>query len=233
MNTATSIKTTSSLRVWDLPTRLFHWLLAFCVISLIITGTRGGAAMEWHMRLGYCVITLLLFRIVWGFVGGYWSRFVQFFYSPITIFHYLRAKSVPAHDVGHNPLGSLSVWGMLIILIAQVASGLVSDDEIATQGPLAKFVSSASSLLATSYHKHLGKTIIMVLVALHIAAILIYLFKKKQNLIRPMLVGDKPVDIRSSSTLPASKDGIVQRVTAAIIFAVIACGVAYAVQRLN
>lgn len=224
---------TASLRVWDLPTRIFHWALAFCVISLIITGTRGGAAMEWHMRLGYCVIALLLFRIVWGFIGGYWSRFVHFFYSPITIFNYLRGKSLPAQDIGHNPLGSLSVWAMLIILIAQVSTGLISDDEIATQGPLTKFVTSATSLLATSYHKHWGKTIIILLVALHIAAILIYLFKKKHNLIRPMLLGDKPVEPSLASTLPASTDSTAQRCTALVIFTVIASSVFYAVQRLN
>lgn len=220
-----------SIRVWDLPTRLFHWALAFCVISLIITGMRGGAAMEWHLRLGYCVSALLLFRIVWGFVGGYWSRFVQFFYSPITILNYLRGKSVPAHEVGHNPLGSLSVWGLLIILTAQIATGLMSDDEIATQGPLAKFVANTSSLLATSYHKHWGKWIIMTLVVLHIAAILFYLMKKKQNLIRPMLSGDKTMS--DAPQLPTSQDGTAQRITALIIFAVISLGVAYCVQRFG
>jgi cytochrome b len=221
----------TSLRVWDLPTRFFHWALAVCVVALIITGIRGGGAMEWHMRLGYCVTTLLMFRIVWGFVGGYWSRFVQFFYSPITIINYLRGKSVPAHDVGHNPLGSLSVWALLLILIGQVSTGLVSDDEIATQGPLAKFVSSATSLLATGYHKNWGKWVIMALVALHVAAILFYLFKKNENLIRPMVLGDKPVDSQAASALPASKDGNAQRLTALGIFIVIAIGVSYAVKR--
>lgn len=233
MNITTTTHNTTSLRVWDLPTRMFHWALAFCVISLIITGTRGGASMEWHMRLGYCVIALLLFRIVWGFVGGYWSRFVQFFYSPMTILNYLRGKSLPAHTIGHNPLGSLSVWAMLVILIAQVSTGLISDDEIATQGPLTKFVSSATSLLATSYHKHWGKVIIILLVALHIAAILLYLFKKKENPIRPMLAGDKPITQNLASTLPASKDSTAQRCTALALFAAIAGSVFYAVQRLN
>jgi cytochrome b len=222
----------TTLRVWDLPTRVFHWALAACVISLIITGLRGGGAMEWHLRLGYCVTALLLFRVVWGFVGGYWSRFVQFFYSPITILNYLRGKTTPAHELGHNPLGSLSVWAMLIILIAQVATGLVSDDEIATQGPLAKFVASATSLLATGYHKHWGKWIIIALIALHVAAILFYVFKKKEDLIRPMVLGDKAL-AAPASTLPESKDGNAQRLTALGIFVVIACGVMFAVQRLQ
>jgi cytochrome b len=221
--------TTRSLRVWDLPTRIFHWLLAFCVIALVITGMRGGSAMEWHLKLGYAVMTLLIFRIVWGFVGGYWSRFIQFFYSPITIIRYLRGQAKPAHEIGHNPLGSLSVWGLLLILSAQIATGLISDDEIATQGPFVKFVSSALSSLATSYHKHWGKWIIMTLVCLHIVAILFYLFKKKQNLIRPMVHGNK--ESQHADVLPASKDGTVQRVTALIIFILIACTVSYLVQR--
>lgn len=223
--------TTRPLRVWDLPTRIFHWLLAFCVISLVITGMRGGSAMEWHLKLGYSVLTLLIFRVVWGFIGGHWSRFKQFFYSPLTILRYLRGQSKPEHDVGHNPLGSLSVWGLLFILGAQIATGLMSDDEIATQGPLVKFVSGAWSSLATSYHKHWGKWIIILLVCLHIAAILFYLFKKKENLIRPMLHGDK--ESHHTDVLPASKDAIAQRVTALAIFIVIALGVAYAVQRLG
>lgn len=219
-----------SIRVWDLPTRLFHWSLAVCVIALIITGLRGGAAMEWHLRLGYCVATLLLFRFIWGFVGGYWSRFVQFFYSPVTIFNYLRGQSKPSHEIAHNPLGSLSVWALLLILALQVATGLVSDDEIATQGPLAKFVSLATSLLATSYHKHWGKWIIIALVLLHVAAILFYLFKKKQNLIRAMVMGDKHLDKTMAAALPVSSDTRAQRFTALSIFASIAVAVACVVK---
>jgi cytochrome b len=222
-----------TLRVWDLPTRVFHWALAFSVLGLIISGTLGGGAMEWHIKIGYLVASLLIFRIIWGFVGGYWSRFIQFFYSPITILRYLRGHSMPSHEVGHNPLGSLSVWGMLFILGAQVASGLVSDDEIATQGPLARFVSSANSLLATSYHKHWGKWIIMALVSLHVAALLFYLYKKKQNLIQPMVIGDKSFESSTASGVIASKDGTAQRVTALAIFIIIASAVFYAVQRLG
>ncbi|MEN9588213.1 MAG: hypothetical protein RIT15_1788 [Pseudomonadota bacterium] len=222
---------TRPLRVWDLPTRIFHWLLAFCVISSIISGEVGGNALIWHFRLGYCVIVLLIFRVVWGFVGGHWSRFKQFFYSPLTILRYLRGQSKPEHEVGHNPLGSLSVWGLLFILGAQVATGLMSDDEIASQGPLVQFISGATSSLATSYHKHWGKVIIILLIALHIAAILFYLFKKKENLIRPMLRGDK--DVQVDIDLLPSQDKAAQRITALIIFAAIAVTVAYAVQRLG
>ncbi len=230
---STHPSTLKTLRVWDLPTRIFHWLLAVCVISSLVSGEVGGNAMIWHFRLGYCVITLLLFRVVWGFVGGHWSRFKQFFYSPLTILRYLRGQNKPEHDVGHNPLGSLSVWGLLFILSAQVASGLMSDDEIASQGLLVKFISGTTSSFATGYHKHWGKAIIIVLICLHVAAILFYLFKKKQNLITPMLKGDKVLDGSSEQAHPASKDERAQRITALVIFAVIALGVAYGVQRLG
>jgi cytochrome b len=123
------------------------------------------------------------------------------------------------------------VWGLLFILGAQIATGLMSDDEIAAQGPLVKFVSGAWSSLATSYHKHWGKWIIMLLVCLHIAAIMFYLFKKKENLIRPMLHGDK--ESQHTDVLPASKDAAAQRITALIIFVLIALAVSGAVQRLG
>ena len=220
-----------NLRVWDLPTRVFHWALAICVILLVITGSMGGDKMQLHLTLGSWVLSLLIFRLIWGFVGGYWSRFVQFFYMPWTILRYLRGETKPEHDIGHNPLGSLSVWSLLCILGAQVATGLIGDDEIATQGPLVKFVSGSTSLIATSYHKHWGKWIIIALVCLHVAAILFYLFKKKENLIRPMLHGDKHIEAQSELT--AAKDGAAQRITALAIFIVIALGVAYTVQRLG
>jgi cytochrome b len=221
------------LRVWDLPTRIFHWLLAFCVISALISGEVGDGALVWHFRLGYCIIALLLFRVVWGFVGGHWSRFKQFFYLPITIIRYLRGERKPEHEIGHNPLGSLSVWALLFLLGAQVATGLMSDDEIATQGPLVKFISAATSSLATNYHKHWGKIVIIALLLLHVAAILFYLLKKKQNLITPMLKGDKLLESADVFTPPASDDGIVQRTTALIIFVMIALSVAYCAQRLG
>ncbi|MEY4267052.1 MAG: hypothetical protein RIS90_1587, partial [Pseudomonadota bacterium] len=183
--------TKSLVRVWDLPTRAFHWLLAACVIGLVTTAQIGGAAMEWHFRLGYAVLVLLLFRLVWGFGGGYWSRFGTFSYSPTTIIAYLRGRSEPRHELGHNPLGSLSVFALLLFLLAQVGSGLFSDDEIAAVGPLSKFASGALVSKLTFYHKEVGKLVLLLLVALHIGAILFYLFKRRENLIRAMLTGDQ------------------------------------------
>ncbi|MFO1246379.1 MAG: cytochrome b/b6 domain-containing protein [Ramlibacter sp.] len=214
------------IRVWDLPTRLFHWALAACVIGLVITGKIGGATIDWHARIGYAVLALLLFRLVWGLVGGYWSRFASFIYSPGSVINYLKGKAHPDHLIGHNPLGAGSVFAMLLVLLAQVGTGLVSDDEISFTGPLNKLVSSATGLLATSYHKQYGQWLVIGLVVLHVAAILYYLVRKKDNLIRPMLNGDK----QGGMQVPTSRDDGQTRLLAAVIFGVCAGFVAWLVR---
>ena len=182
---------THTTRVWDLPTRIFHWALFALIIAMVATGLTGGNAMAWHFRCGYAVLSLLLFRLVWGLIGGKWSRFASFIYSPGTVLRYLRGQGQPEHSVGHNPLGAGSVFALLFFLFAQVGTGLFSDDDIAASGPLSKFVSNAMVSSLTGYHKNIGKYVLLVLVLLHIAAILFYLLKKKENLIRPMVHGDK------------------------------------------
>jgi cytochrome b len=216
------------VRVWDLPTRLFHWVLVVCIVCLFITGYRGGDVMPWHARFGYAVMTLLIFRIVWGFVGGRWSRFASFFYSPASVVAYLRGRSHPDHLVGHNPLGAGSVFAMLLVLAAQVATGLIGDDEIAFTGPLNRFVATASGLRATWYHKSIGQWLLVALVVLHVAAVLFYLLKKRQNLVRPMLTGDKEVETQAIS----ARDDARTRVAALVIIA-IAAGIVVWVARFG
>ncbi|TFY97412.1 cytochrome b/b6 domain-containing protein [Ramlibacter rhizophilus] len=210
------------VRVWDLPTRVFHWALVACLAGLFITGYQGGAAMLWHARFGYAVLSLLLFRLLWGFVGGRWSRFSAFVRSPRTVLAYLRGQRHPDHLVGHNPLGALAILAMVIALLAQVATGLVGDDEIAFTGPLNRFVASAQGLAATSWHKNVGQWLVVGLVALHLAAILFYTLGRKQTLVRPMLTGDKPV----ATPVPASRDDAATRTLAALLLG--ACGGAVA-----
>lgn len=212
----------NTLRVWDLPTRIFHWSLVLCVLGLVITGQLGGAALAWHFRLGYAVLTLLLFRLLWGFVGGHWSRFTSFTHSPAALLRYLRGQGEPALSVGHSPLGMLSVFAMLFFLLLQVGSGLISDDEIASSGPLARFAAAALVSQATSYHKEIGKLILIALVLLHVAAVLFYLWRKHINLIRPMLHGDKP----AVPALPASRDDARSRLQAALLLLLCAALVA-------
>ena len=219
--------TLTRVRVWDLPTRLFHWGLAFGVTGLAISGIVGANAMVWHFRFGYAVLALLLFRIVWGLVGGRWSRFGAFIYAPRSLIDYLQGKGKPEHAVGHSPLGALSVFAMLGFLMLQVGSGLVSDDEIAFAGPLTAFVSNATVGLATNYHANIGKWILLGLVVLHIAAIIFYV-RRKHRLVEAMLHGDKEL-VRP---VPASRDDRMSRMAALLVF--MACaGLSYWVSTLE
>ena len=209
------------VRVWDLPTRLFHWLLALSVVALVITGHVGGNALNWHQRIGLWVGALLVFRIIWGFVGGRWSRFTSFVRMPGTVLRYLKGDHRPDDhfEVGHNPLGSFSVLALISLLVVQVATGLVADDEIATTGPLNKFVATATGLAATHWHKDLGQWLLIALVVLHLAAI-VYYRKRGTNLVPAMITGDKPLP----ASVPASADTPATRLLALVMMAVCVAG---------
>lgn len=212
------------VRVWDLPTRLFHWALAACVIGSVISAKIGGNTMEWHFRIGYVVLALLAFRLIWGLVGGRWSRFASFLYAPSALQRYLRGASRDAehHEVGHSPLGALSVFALLALLLAQVSSGLFADDEIASAGPLVKFVGGATSSLLTWWHTTVGQWSIITLVLLHVAAILVYRLRLRRDLVTPMLLGDKWLPPH----VPASADSLATRLLALLLLALCAAGVA-------
>ena len=201
------------VRVWDLPTRLFHWLLFAAVVALVVTAKVGGNAMVWHLRLGCVVLGLLVFRLVWGILGGRWSRFGSFLHSPRATWRYLRGQGDEASSIGHSPTGAASVFALLLVLAAQVGSGLLSDDEIAFSGPLTRFVSGNAVGLATWYHKAVGQWAVIGLVALHVLAVLFYLWGKRQNLIGPMVHGDKQL----ASAAPASRDDATTRLLATVV----------------
>lgn len=205
------------VRVWDLPTRLFHWVLAITVAGSVLSAKIGGNAMVWHFRFGYVVFTLLAFRLLWGWVGGRWSRFASFVYTPGTVWRYLRGETRPGEplEVGHNPLGSLSVLALLAVLAVQVGTGLVADDEIATTGPLNRFVGTATALRASAWHASWGQYLIIALVVLHVGAVMYYLHAKQRDLITPMWRGDKELAV----DLPASQDGVHHRLLALVLMA--------------
>jgi cytochrome b len=220
-------ETSITVRVWDLPTRCFHWLLAACVVASVASAWVGGNAMAWHFRLGYAVLTLLAFRLAWGLVGGHWSRFRRFAYGPAALGRYLRGASAPGdhHEVGHSPLGALSVFGLLAILAVQVGTGLFADDEIANTGPLQPLVSEATSHALTRWHRGYGQWLVIGLVALHVLAIVYYLAVRRRNLIGPMWTGDK----RLAAPAPASIDTWRTRLIAAVLVALCAAGVGWVV----
>ena len=214
------------VRIWDLPTRSFHILLIICVIGLVATGEMGGDAMQLHFWFGYAVLTLVLFRLIWGFVGGHWSRFVNFVPTPNKLLSYvyaLRTKQTPL-SIGHNPLGALSVIGMLSVLLVQVFSGFMSDDEISNSGPWTTWVPADWIELATEYHSEIGKVLLILLVLLHVGTVVYYKRIKHDDLITPMLTGDKELP----SDTQASRDTWTSRLFALSIL----LGCAYVVYRL-
>jgi cytochrome b len=220
-------------RVWDGPTRVFHWTLAVAIVALILSGNIGGNAMVWHMRAGYLVLSLLMFRVVWGFVGGHWSRFSQFRLSPAGVVRYLRGnQSTRDSDIlGHSPTGSWSVVGLLAVVGAQATAGLFSDDDIATAGPLAAHAPSAIVDAAGAYHTGPGKLLIIALVALHLGAIVFYAFKRKRNLLPAMLHGDHVG--ASAIDAPASRDGLSVWALGAAVWVLCAALVAWGVARFG
>ncbi len=185
------------MRVWDAPTRLFHW-----AIVLLVAFSYVCAQREWtqlHFLSGYVVLALLLFRLAWGFVGSETSRFRQFLRSPIAGLRHLAAfgKREPDTEIGHNAAGGWMVLAMLLALLVQVGSGLFSNNDIDAKGPLAHRVSKATSdwlsgLHATSFYVLLG------LVALHVVAIVAYAVFKRHDLLRAMVTGKKrlPANLR-------------------------------------
>lgn len=175
------------IRLWDLPTRVFHWVLAASVIGAMVTGQLGGNLIEWHGRLGVLIVGLLVFRLVWGIVGSTYARFAQFMPTPCAIRAYLRGEW---RGEGHNPLGALSVIALLGLLLAQALTGLAANDDIAFYGPLHELAGRELSNRLTGLH-HLMSKLLMALAALHVAAIVFYLVARKKNLVKPMVTGWK------------------------------------------
>lgn len=176
--------------MWDLPTRLFHWLLAALVVFSYMSGKAGGPWMEWHMRSGYAILALVIFRFAWAFVGPARARFASFVRGPRAAWQYSRTLLAgnPARVEGHNPLGGWMVVVMLAALALQAATGLFSDDDSSHSGPLAAKVSEAmvGKLSNLHYYNH---WLLVALVSLHVLAIGWYQLRWKIDLVRPMVVG--------------------------------------------
>ena len=192
-------------RIWDLPTRLFHWALVLLIVLLYATGEFELLDMRWHFWAGYATLALLGFRVLWGVVGSQTSRFSGFVRGPSAIVAYLKALSSPGPkaSVGHNPLGGWSVVALLLCVIVQAVTGLFSSDELEVDGPLVARVSNRTVKLMTRLH-HWNQNLLLVLVFVHVAAVLLYLLLKHDNLIRPMFTGRRvladPPALRFAST---------------------------------
>ena len=180
-------------QIWDPALRAFHWALAVAVIGGWLLGQFGPLQMTLHFWAGYAVAALIVFRLLWGFVGPRSARFTSFLRGPGTVIAYVR--TLPArssvHPRGHNPLGGWSIVAMLAVLAAQVATGLILDPEdYINTGPLAGMVSADWNRWALGLH-HTLAAVLLALVVLHVAAILFYRFWKREDLVTPMITGQR------------------------------------------
>lgn len=180
------------IKVWDFPVRLFHWSLAICFAASWASAELFDNAMQYHLYAGYAILVLILFRILWGFVGSTTARFTSFIRSFLTTLKYAGTlrEPHPGKLIGHNPLGGWMVIVMLGFLLAQVGTGLFASDDATTQGPLAFFVGDTLSDTISGIHQQLFNFLIA-LIGLHVAAVLFYRFFKHDNLITPMITGYK------------------------------------------
>ncbi len=182
-----SAKRPEGTHVWDLPTRLFHWTLAILVVVCFLTGWNGGNWMVWHGRAGSAIVGLIAFRLVWGVIGSTYARFATFVRGPQAIVAYLKGQWCGA---GHNPLGALSVLGLLGLMLFQSITGLFGNDDISFNGPLYALVSKESSDWLVGWHRQ-TKWLLLALIVLHLGAIGFYRLVKKDDLVKPMLTGRK------------------------------------------
>ena len=184
-------------RVWDLPTRLFHWIVAGLIAFSWWSAKNDH--MDWHIWSGFGILTLLLFRLLWGVFGGSTARFSGFVRGPKAIAGYLRGEW---RGIGHNPLGALSVLALIAAVFVQVGLGLFSSDEDGLfSGPLAAWISLDASEEITDFHEDFFN-VLLLLIGVHVAAILFYALFKRQNLVGPMLTGRAVIDPEAAPLRP-------------------------------
>ena len=183
---------TANHRVWDLPTRIIHWAMASLVLAQWCSAEWNLLSMDWHFRLGYVLLALVLFRIAWGFVGSESARFSRFLAGPSRVAEYAAtlARREPSAQPGHNPLGGWAVVAMLAVLLAQSLTGLFSTDDISLYGPLSERVSADLADQMTSIHKSLTD-VLVILIGLHLAAVSWYAIWKRDGLVPAMVTGRK------------------------------------------
>ncbi|MDX2225070.1 MAG: cytochrome b/b6 domain-containing protein [Rhodospirillaceae bacterium] len=202
------------VEVWDLPVRVFHWAIVILVVVSFISAKLGK--MELHLWSGAGVLALVLFRLVWGFIGNPYARFASFAYGPVAAIGYLRDWLRRPHDpqrrhyLGHNPVGGWMVFVLLALLLWQATIGLFANDDILFDGPLRKHVSDATTATLTSWHKR-GEWIFYGLVGMHVAAVLGYLVLRRENLVGPMFTGRKAIEpeVRPVDEAPAKRPSLV------------------------
>lgn len=210
------------IRVWDLPTRVFHWSIVVLFIFSWVSAEIGGTAMQYHLWSGYAILSLVIFRVLWGVVGSETTRFAHFVRGPRTVMAHARAFFKAGYQstaLGHNALGGWSVLAMLFALALQTTTGLFANDDLTTEGPLYHLVSKATSDLISEIHSS-AFYVLLALVVMHTSAIVFYRVVHRENLLTPMLTGDKVVPQGTPALRQAS-------VWLALVLALAAGGVVY------
>lgn len=186
------------IKVWDVPTRLFHWTMLPVFAGLWFTGEQGGDWMEWHLRLGMLMLVLLLFRVLWGLCGSQTARFSNFLAGPARIRAYLAGQLPATAQPGHNPLGGWMVLALLLALLLQAGLGLFAADvnSYLYDGPLKVLIDGELAEQVTGWHKS-SFDVLLLLAAVHVLAVLFYKVGRNTDLVRPMLSGMKalPADV--------------------------------------
>jgi cytochrome b len=209
-------------RVWDIPVRVFHWLLVALIVVSFTTAQIGGNAMRIHELSGFSILTLVLFRVLWGIFGSTYARFSDFVRHPRQAIEYARSlrRGRSAFYAGHNPLGGWMVVALLLCLLVQTATGLFANDDVMTEGPLFDWVSKRTSDILSRIHE-VNFYVLLALITLHVAAALYYLWGKRENLILPLFTGRKQG--REAQDVPESRDAPLW--LALVLVAVCAVGV--------
>jgi cytochrome b len=182
------------IRIWDRPVRLFHWTLILLVALSYASGKSGAWTL--HYVCGYAILTLVLFRILWGFLGSENARFAHFLKSPMAALRQLARLTKRDRDTetSHNPAGGWMVVLLLFLLLAQAISGLFANHDpgfsYSQHGPLALKVSEATSGLLSAWHLA-GQRYLVLAIGLHVLAIMLYKLVKGHELVMPMLTGEK------------------------------------------
>jgi cytochrome b len=185
---------THRVRIWDAPTRVFHWTLAGCVAGDWFT--RDARYLDIHECFGYAIGVLVAFRLLWGFVGTHWARFASFSYTPLAAWRYLGAlaRGRQGHYLGHNPAGSWSIYALLTLAALEVVTGVVTLGAEKRQGMLAGCFGYRVGDLAHGAHQWLAYAMLAV-VGVHILGVLVGCLADRQNLVASMLSGAKRAEL--------------------------------------
>ena len=194
------------IRVWDIPTRIFHWTLVVCIGLMYYTATSGH--MQWHLYIGLFLLFLMIFRIIWGFLGSETARFRNFIKGPKAIKNYITGHFSENEQPGHNPLGALMVIALITLVILQIVTGLFSADENSYgvfDGYLKHLISDGAATTIVRIHKNLF-WIIIGFACVHVISIFLYAIIKRIDLVLPMITGYKKIEGDTPNLKFASKE---------------------------